>query len=106
MKNLETLIQEYESTGYKKYSPAEPDNDLNRVSTFTERIMEECEFMIRRIDHVFESAKETLEISFDKKEMEPEVYFTLSEIRLQNYLKLISKVEARRDTQLADRWGL
>ncbi len=106
MKNLEKLIQEFGTFGNEKSFPRELDHDVKLVSTFSERIMEESELMIRRIDHIYNSAKEDLEISFDKKEITPGVFFTICEIRLQNYLNLISQVETKRDLLLADRWGL
>ena len=104
MKNFEDLINEFESMGQSKVIAVEHDYTIKRVNTSTEQIMEECDLTIRRIDHVCESAKEALEISFDKKEIEPDVYIAMSEVRLQQYLDLISKVKKRRDALLIDRW--
>ena len=106
MKNMKDQKKRAQTKGDLENNPLELNSDIRLVSTYTERIMEECELVIRRIDHVYNSAKEELELSFDKKEITPEVFFTLCEIRLQNYLKLISHAERKRDSLLEDEWGL
>ncbi len=106
MKNIEEVVREFESKGHIKTFRLEFNPATKQVSTYTERVMEEYERTIRYIDQIYESTKEALEMSFDKKEITSDVYFTLCEIRLHNYLRLISEVESKRDAQLTDRWGL
>jgi len=106
MKKFENLKKQIESMGNIENIPAGFINDTKLRNAYAEQIMEESKLMIRRIDHTYNAVKEELENSLEKKEITPEVFFTLCEIRQQNYLKLISHVETKRCSLLADRCAL
>lgn len=102
----QSVISETGSMGNIETIPSGFVNDIKLRNAFAEQIVEESELMIRRIDHIRYAAKEELEISLEKKEITPEEFFTLCEIRQQNYLKLISQVKRKRASLLADRCAL
>jgi len=102
----QSVISETGSTGNIETIPSGFVNDIKLRNAYAEQIVEESELMIRRIDHIYNAAKEELEISLEKKEITPEAFFTLCEILQQNYLKLISQVKRKRASLLADRCAL